>query len=135
MKKSKNVKCTDTTRIFVKLFKGYYPNFSDSESAYENIQGNSNSFSRKCSTQIYNVGECSNILTKISLKSNPYGDNIENYWGKNIQVIIIKENQTIIMIIVQIKFNQQKEPYVYDNTEVVEYLINKYNKKFEKEID
>ena len=90
----------DTTPKFNKIFKGYFPSFSDSECAYESIKDNSNSFSRRCFTNIYNVGECPSVLTTTSANSNPYGNNIEQYYGKKSSSFIIKENVIVIMKIV-----------------------------------
>ena len=78
----RELNCPDTTPKFDKIFKGYFPSFSNSECAYESIQDNSNSFSRKCLTNIYNVGECLSVLTTTSANSNRYGNNIEQYFGQ-----------------------------------------------------
>ena len=136
-KRCENVKCedTDTTPNFDKLFKGYFPSFSDSECAYEDIQDNSNSFSRKCFTYIYNVGECPTVLTKSSLTSNPYGEKIENYCGEKTSNYYYQgecdnNNENCLD-----KIYSAKGPYAYDNTEAVEFLINRYNKDFAKSID
>ena len=134
-KRCRNTKCSDTTPKFDKLFQGYFPSFLDSECAYENIQDNSNSFSRKCFTQIYNVGECPTVLTKSSLSSNPYGNNIEDYCGRKssnyyYQGECDSNNDNCLD-----KIYSTKGPYAYDNTEAVEYLINRYNKDFAKTID
>ena len=134
-KKCKNSKCEDTTPKFDKLFKGYFPSISDSECAYENIKDNSNSFSRKCFTQIYNVGECPTILTKPSLTFNPYGDNVEDYCGKKgskyyYQGECDSNNENCLDNVYL-----TKGPYAYDNSEAVNFLLNRYNKKYAKTID
>ena len=133
--KCRNIQCTETTPKFDKLFKGYFPSVSDSECAFENIEDNSNSFSRKCFTQLYNVGECPSVLTKPSLDSNPYGNNIEEYCGQKSSSFFYQgecdtNNQNCLDNIYS-----QKGPYAYDDTEAVEYLINRYNKDFAKSID
>ena len=133
--KCRNIQCAETTPKFDKLFKGYFPSVSDSECAFENIEDNSNSFSRKCFTQIYNVGECPSVLTKPSLDSNPYGNNIEEYCGQKSSSFFYQgecdtNNQNCLDNIYS-----QKGPYAYDDTEAVEYLINRYNKDFAKSID
>ena len=53
----RELNCPDTKPKFDKIIEVYFPSFSDSECAYESMQDNSNSFSRKCFTNIYNVGE------------------------------------------------------------------------------
>ena len=133
-KKCKNVVCSDTTPKFDKLFKGYFPSVTDSECAFENISDGKESFSRKCFTQLYNVGECPTVLTKSDLSSNPYGTNIENYCGQKdsrfyYQGECNSNNNCLDNIY------SQKGPYPYDNTEAVNYLINRYNKDFAKSID
>ena len=90
----------DTIPKFDKIFKENFPSFSDSECAYESIQDNSNSFSRKCFTNIYNVGECPSVLTTTAANSNRYGNNIEQYFGQKSSSFIIKENVIVIMKIV-----------------------------------
>ena len=77
----KDLDCPDTTPKFDKLFKGYFPSVTDTECAFENISDGKNSFSRKCFTQIYNVGDCPTVLTKSDPSTNPYA-NAENYCGQ-----------------------------------------------------
>ena len=131
----KELNCPDTTPKFDKIFKGYFPSFSDSECAYESIKDNSNSFSRKCFTNIYNVGECPSVLTTTSVNSNPYGNNIEQYCGQKSSSFYYQgecnsNNENCVDNIYS-----TKGPYVYDNTEAVDYLIDRYNKDYAKSID
>ena len=131
----KDLNCPETTPKFDKIFKGYFPSFSDSECAFEGIDGILSSFSRKCFTNIYNVGECPSVLTTTSANSNPYGDNIEKYCGEKnsnfyYQGECNSDNENCIDNIYS-----TKGPYVYDNTEAVDYLINRYNEDYAKEID
>ena len=119
--------CPDTTPKFDKIFKGYFPSFSDSECAYESIQDNSNSFSRKCFTNIYNVGERPSVLTTTAANSNRYGNNIEQYCGQKSSSFYYQgecnsNNENCLDNIYS-----TKGPYVYDNTEAVDYLIDRYN--------
>ena len=133
--KCRYTRCSDTTPKFDNLFKGYFPSVTDSECAYENILDGENSFSRKCFTQIYNVGECPTVLTKTSTSSNPYGYNIESYCSNKgssfyYQGECNSNNNNCLDNIYS-----QKGPYAFDNTEAVNYLINRYNKDFYKSID
>ena len=84
---------------------------------------------------MYNVGECPSALTKSSLDSNPYGNNIEEYCGQKSSSFFYRgecdtNNQNCLDNIYS-----QKGPYAYDYIETVEYLINRYNKDFAKSID
>ena len=131
----KDLDCPETTPKFDKLFKGYYPSFSDSECAYEGLDGILSPFARKCFTNIYNVGECPSVLTTSSPNSNPYGDNIEDYCGEKnsnfyYQGECNSDNENCVDNIYS-----TKGPYVYDNTEAVDYLIDRYNKDYAKSID
>ena len=132
-KKCKNLQCTDTTPKFDKLFKGYFPSVTDSECVYDNISDGKNFFSRKCFTQLYNVGDCPTVLTKSDLSTNPYGNDIENYCGKNESNFYYQGECTDKNCIDNIY--SENGPYAYDNTEAVNYLINRYNKDFAKTID
>ena len=134
-KKCRNTKCTDTTPLFDKLFKGYYPSVTDSECSYENIEDSDGSFSRKCFTNIYNVGECPTILTKTSTTSNPYGNNVENYCGQKTSSFFYQGECTSSNSNCLDRVYSEKGPYAYDNAEAVEYLLNRYNKDFAKTID
>ena len=134
-KKCRYSKCEYSTPKFDKLFKGYFPSFDDSECAFEDIKDNSNSFTRKCFTQIYNVGECPSILTTPNLGYNPYGENIDDYCGEKgpnfyYQGECDYNNKNCLDNVYY-----TKGPYVYDNIEAVNYLLNRYNKEFAKTID
>ena len=132
-KKCRNMICSDTTPNFDKLFKGYFPSVTDSECAFENISDGKDSFSRKCFTQIYNVGECPTVLTKSDLSTNPYGTNIEYYCGKKESKYYYQGECTNNNCLDNIY--SQKGPYPYDNTNAVNYLINRYNRDFARTID
>ena len=49
----RELNCPDITPKFDKIFKGYFPSFSDSECAYKSMQDNSNSFSIENALLIY----------------------------------------------------------------------------------
>ena len=134
-KKCRNAQCSDTTPKFDKLFKGYFPSVTDNECAYENIQDSNGSFPRKCFTNIYNVGECPSILTKTSTTSDPYGNNIENYCGIKTSSLFYQGDCDSNNSNCLDKIYSEKGPYAYDNTEAVEFLLNRYNKDFAKSID
>ena len=133
--KCRNIKCsTDKTPKFDSIFRGYYPSVSDSECAYENIKSTPKTFSRKCFTELYNVGECPTVLTKTS-NINPYGSNIEKYCGLKkpqfyYQGECDKNNSNCLD-----RIYSEKGPYVFSNKEAVNYLLNRYNKDFAKKID
>ena len=132
-KKCRNLKCSDTTPKFDQIFKGYFPSVTDTECAFENISDGKVSFSRKCFTQIYNIGECPTVLTKSDLSTNPYGTNVENYCGQKDSRFYYQGecNNTNCLD----NIYSQNGPYPYDNTEAINYLINRYNKDFAKKID
>ena len=131
----KFLNCPETTPKFDNIFKGYFPTFSDSECLYEGIDGFLSSFSRKCFTNIYNVGECPSVLTTASPNSNSYGDYIEENCGEKnpnfyYQGDCNSNNENCIDNIYS-----TKGPYVYGNTEAVDYLVDRYNKDYAEEID
>lgn len=133
--KCRNTNCAETTPKFDKLFKGYFPSVTDSECAYENIEDTPDTFSNKCFTEIYNVGECPTILTKDSLETNPYGNKVEDFCGQKSSKYFYQgecdnNNENCLD-----KIYSEKGPYPYDNTEAVDYLMNRYNKDFAKSID
>lgn len=133
-KKCRNLNCNnESTPKFDKLFKGYFPSVTDTECAFENVSDKEKSLSRKCFTQIYNVGECPTILTTSSLGSNPFGNNVDSYCSDKRSIFYYQgecNNNNCLDNIYS-----QKGPYAYDNTEAVEYLLNRYNKDFAKSID
>ena len=128
---------TNATPQFDKYFKGNFPIFSDPECAYEPVYDNKNTLNRKCFTNIYNVGQCPTVLTKstLSAKDNPYGDNVERYCGQKgpqfyYQGECNSNNPNCLDNIYS-----QKGPYVYDNKEALNYLINRYNQQYAPYID
>jgi len=134
----RNQNCvTNATPQFDNLFRGYFPTFSDPECAYEAVNDNKNTLNRKCFTNIYNVGECPTVLTKstLSAKSNPYGDNVEQYCGQKgpqfyYQGECDSNNQNCLDNIYS-----QKGPYVYGDQEAMNFIINRYNKECAHYID
>ena len=133
--KCRNKQCSDKTPKFDKLFNGYFPSVSESDCAYDSTQDGSNTYSRKCFTNLYNVGECPTILTKSSASGNPYGNNIEEYCGQRTSSFYYQGECDSVNYNCLDNVYSQKGPYVYDNTEAVDYLINRYNKDFAKTID
>ena len=132
--KCQNSKCTDSTPKFDKLFKGYYPSVLDSDCEFETLKEGEKTFSRKCFTNIYNVGECPTILTSPSISGNPYGKNIENYCRKKSSSYYFQGECNSSQNCLDSVYSE-KGPYVYDNTEAINFLINRYNKDFAKSID
>jgi hypothetical protein len=128
------------TPKFDSLFKGYFPTFSDEECQYsimDAILDGPYTMDRKCFTNIYNVGECPTVLTKSSpyASDNPYGEYIEDYCGKKglnfyYQGECDSNNENCLD-----RIYLEKGPYVYENRNAMDYLINRYNQRFADEID
>ena len=115
--KCRNNKClSDKTPKFDEIFKGYYPSVTDSECAYESIKSTPKTFSRKCFTELYNVGECPTVLTKPT-KSNPYVSNIEQYCNKKTPQFYYQgecgPNNTNCLD----RIYSEKGPYIFSNKE------------------
>ena len=125
----KNQRCEDkSTNKFDHIFKGYFPVFSDEECEYEETS----TLNRKCFTNIYNIGECPTILTK-STSENPYGDDVEIYCGQKrpefyYQGECNSGNKNCLD-----ELYSEKCPYVYDNKEAVDFLLERYNSDFAEE--
>ena len=133
--KCRNTQCSDTTPKFDKLFKGYFPSVSESDCAFDNVKDGEKTFSRKCFTNLYNVGECPTVLTRSSSSSNPYGNKIEDYCGQRTSAFYYQGECNDFNYNCLDNVYSQKGPYAYDNTEAVEYIVNRYNKDFAKTID
>jgi len=128
---------TNATPQFDKYFKGNFPIFSDPECAYEPVYDNKNTLNRKCFTNIYNVGQCPTVLTKstLSAKDNPYGDNVERYCGQKGPQFYYQGECNLNNENCLDNIYSQKGPYVYDNKEALNYLINRYNQQYAPYID
>ena len=121
---------TQKTSKFDKIFKGYFPSLSDPECEYENkIGGNTETFNRKCYTNIYNVGECPTIITKSKKpeKEDYLNDSYCNQYGKEFYYqgeCDNKERNCLDEL-----FYSNKCPNVFSNRNAVNYLINRFNEK------
>lgn len=122
------------TSNYDKLFKGYFPSLLDSDCSYEpNYKGNEDVLYRKCYTGIYNVGECPTIITK-SVNPNIFNIKREIYckrYGAEYfyQGECNEQNKNCLDQI----YYSEKTPYVYDNKEAINFLIDRFNKDFSKE--
>ena len=132
--KSKNCQANyikTQTAKFDSLFKGYYPSLTDSECAYESsIGGNTNTYARKCYTNIYNVAECPTLVTK---SVNPTQQGLDNdaYCGKTgsnyyYQGDCVSGRNCLD----EMYYGNNKCPNVFKNTEAVNFLLNRYNTNF-----
>ena len=116
---------------FDNIFKGYYPSLTDSECAYESsIGGNTNTYSRKCYTNIYNVAECPTLVTK---SVNPTQQGLDNdaYCGKTGTNYYYQGSCGSGRNCLDNMYSApNKCPYVFKNTEAINYLLNRFNDNF-----
>ena len=119
------------TAKFDSIFKGYYPSLTDSECAYEaSIGGNTNTYSRKCYTDMYNVGDCPTLVTK-SVNPTQSGLDKDAYCGKTGANYYYQGDCSSGRNCLDNMYSAtNKCPYVFKNTEAVNYLINRFNDKF-----
>ena len=119
------------TAKFDSIFKGYYPSLTDTECAYEStIDGNADTYSRKCYTNMYNVGDCPTIVTE---SMNPTQDGLNNdaYCGKTGNNYYYQGDCTSGRNCLDDMYSAtNKCPYVFKNTEAVNYLLNRFNDNF-----
>ena len=119
------------TASFDKIFKGYFPSLIDSECTYESsIGGNTNTYARKCYTNLYNVAECPTIVTK---SENPTQSGLDNdaYCGKKGSNYYYQGECTNGRNCLDNMYSaENKCPYVFKNTEAVDYLLNRFNNNF-----
>ena len=119
------------TAKFDSIFKGYYPSLTDAECAYEaSIGGNADTYSRKCYTNMYNVGDCPTLVTK-SVNPTQSGLDKDAYCGKTgtnyyYQGVCTSGRNCLD----NMYYATNKCPYVFKNTEAVNYLINRFNNNF-----
>ena len=116
------------TEKFDEIFKGYFPSLLDSECEYESgIQGNQETFNRKCYTNIYNVGDCPTIITKSvkPTKNNFEKDLYCNKFGKEYfyQGECNDEERNCL----DKMYYSDKCPNVYNNPEAINFLLHRFN--------
>ena len=113
---------------FDSIFKGYYPSLTDAECAYESsIGGNTNTYARKCYTNIYNVAECPTLVTK---SVNPTQQGLDNdaYCGKTGANYYYQGDCVSGRNCLDNMYSAtNKCPYVFKNTQAVNYLVNRFN--------
>ena len=119
------------TATFDKIFKGYYPSLIDSECAYESsIGGNTDTYARKCYTNLYNVAECPTIVTK-SENPTQSGLNDDAYCGKKGANYYYQGECTNGRNCLDNMYSAENIcPYVFKNTEAVNYLLNRFNDNY-----
>ena len=119
------------TATFDKIFKDYFPSLIDEECAYESrIGGNTDTYARKCYTNLYNVGQCPMVITK---SENPTQSGLDDnaYCGKTgANYYYLGECTNGLNCLDDIYSAENKCPYVFNNHEAVDYLLNRFNKKF-----
>ena len=135
-RKCKSTDCSaDTlkteTAKFDSIFKDYYPSLTDKECAYESsISGNPDTYSRKCYTNMYNVGDCPTLITQ-SMNPTQEGLNEDAYCGKTGPNYYYQGDCTPDRnCLDDIYPATNKCPYVFKNTEAVNYLLNRFNDNF-----
>jgi len=113
---------------FDSIFKGYYPSLTDAECAYESsIGGNTNTYARKCYTNIYNVAECPTLVTK---SVNPTQQGLDNdaYCGKTGANYYYQGDCVSGRNCLDNMYSAtNKCPYVFKNTQAVNYLVDRFN--------
>ena len=119
------------TAKFDAIFKGYFPSLTDSECAYESsIGGNAKTYNRKCYTNIYNIADCPTLVTS-SVKPTQEGLDNDVYCGKTgpnyyYQGECINGRNCLD----NIYSATNKCPYVFKNTEAINYLLNRFNDNY-----
>ena len=135
-KQCKTIHCSASTlksktTKFDAIFKGYFPSLTDSECAYEtNIGGNSQTYNRKCYTNIYNIAECPTLVTK---SVNPTQQGLDNdaYCGKTGPNYYYQGDCGNGKNCLDEMYSAtNKCPYVFKNTEAINYLLNRFNNNF-----
>jgi hypothetical protein len=119
------------TAKFDAIFKGYFPSLTDSECAYESsIGGNSKTYNRKCYTNIYNIAECPTLVTK-SVNPTQQGLDNDEYCGRTGPNYYYQGDCVNGRNCLDNMYSAtNKCPYVFKNTEAVNYLLNRFNDNF-----
>ena len=121
------------TEKFDKLFKDYFPSLLDPECSYESSTSGYNEANyRKCYTYIYNVGDCPSIIMK---SEDPNIDDFKkdlycNKKGK--QYYYQGECDDKERNCLDGMYYSDKCPNPFSNTEAVNYILNRFNKKYSK---
>ncbi len=139
----KNNKCDnddieEKSATFDKYFGDYFPSLKLSQCQYESsVGGNQEALNKKCFTEIFNIADYPSFV-KASFQNtlNDTSFDIEDYYkatGNNLYYIAdcdkIKDSKCIDNILPDV-------PCVYDSyTRELKDLINKFNKKYNKNID
>ena len=119
------------TAKFDAIFKGYFPSLTDAECAFESsIGGNTNTYNRKCYTNIYNIADCPSLVTK-SVGATQEGLDNDVYCGKTGPNYYYQGECTSGRnCLDKIYYETNKCPYVFKNTEAVNYLLNRFNNDY-----
>ena len=121
----------EKTAKFDNIFKGYFPSLTDTECAYESsIGGNTKTYNRKCYTNMYNIAQCPTIVTK---SENPTQEGLDNdaYCGKTGSNYYYQGDCTSGRNCLDaMYYANNKCPYVFKNTEAVNFIINRFNDGF-----
>ena len=119
------------TAKFDAIFKGYFPSLTDSECAYESsIGGNANTYNRKCYTNIYNIAECPTLVTS-SVRPSQQGLDNDEYCGKTGPNYYYQGDCVNGRNCLDNMYSAtNKCPYVFKNTEAINYLLNRFNDNF-----
>ena len=116
---------------FDNIFKGYFPSLTDAECAYESsIGGNTKTYNRKCYTNMYNIANCPTIVTK---SQNPTQQGLDNdaYCGKTGPNYYYQGDCTSGRNCLDaMYYANNKCPYVFKNTEAVNFLTKRFNDGF-----
>ena len=126
----------EKSKKFDEIFSGYFPSLLDSECYYESyIGGNQDTNNIKCYTYIYNVGDCPTIITKSMEKNNYRGKESFhcNKFGKG--YFYQGECDNITRNCLDEMYYSDKCPYVYNNSEALKFLIERFNNNFSKEYE
>ena len=119
------------TAKFDAIFKGYFPSLTDSECAFESsIGGNANTYNRKCYTNIYNIAECPTLVTS-SVRPTQQGLDNDEYCGKTGPNYYYQGDCVNGRNCLDNMYSAaNKCPYVFKNTEAINYLLNRFNDNF-----
>ena len=116
---------------FDNIFKDYFPSLTDEACQYESsIGGNTETYSRKCYTNIYNIAECPTLVTK-SENPTQQGLNNDEYCGRTGPNYYYQGECTSDRNCLDEMYSaDNKCPNVFDNTEAVNFLLNRFNDNY-----